>query len=144
MFTFFLQLILGIWLGLIIGISFIEAPLKFQAPGLTQKVALGLGNLVFNALNKVEMFFSMVMLIILMLNFYAYNYSTKILLVVLFSIIVIQTFILFPVLNERVAMIQNNQIPNESKVHLMYVVFELVKVVLLFAASYKIYFYARN
>jgi hypothetical protein len=47
-----LRLILpAIWLGLIIGISFIEAPLKFQAPGITIPLGLGIGRLVFTAMN---------------------------------------------------------------------------------------------
>lgn len=140
----FLQLILGIWLGLIIGISFIEAPLKFQASGITQKVALGVGNLVFNTLNKVEIFFSIIVMVIMALSFNNYNPVVKIILIVLLSIIASQTIILFPVLNERIEMIQNDQLPTESKAHVMYVVFEIAKVILLLAASYKIYFYARN
>ena len=44
----------AIWVGLIIGISFIEAPLKFQAPDITIPLGLGIGRLVFGALNIVE------------------------------------------------------------------------------------------
>lgn len=41
----------AVWLGLIIGISFLEAPLKFQAPGITIELGLGIGRLVFFAMN---------------------------------------------------------------------------------------------
>ncbi|WP_293698336.1 hypothetical protein [uncultured Agrococcus sp.] len=44
----------GIWLGLILGISFIEAPLKFQAPDITIPLGLGIGRLVFAAMNIAE------------------------------------------------------------------------------------------
>lgn len=44
----------AIWLGMIIGISFIEAPLKFTAPGITIPLGLGIGRLVFSAMNVVE------------------------------------------------------------------------------------------
>ena len=47
-------LIPAIWLGMIIGISFIEAPLKFTAPGITIALGLGIGRLVFTAMNAVE------------------------------------------------------------------------------------------
>lgn len=47
-------LVPAIWLGMIIGISFIEAPLKFQAPGITIALGLGIGRLVFAAMNMVE------------------------------------------------------------------------------------------
>lgn len=38
-------------LGAIIAISFLEAPLKFLAPGVTIPIGLGIGRLVFTALN---------------------------------------------------------------------------------------------
>ncbi|MGV8911191.1 MAG: hypothetical protein ACOH14_01125 [Rhodoglobus sp.] len=47
-----LRLVLpAIWLGLIIAISFAETPLKFQAPGITLELGLGIGRLVFFAMN---------------------------------------------------------------------------------------------
>ncbi|GGM01772.1 hypothetical protein [Glutamicibacter protophormiae] len=44
----------ALWLGLVVGISFIEAPLKFTAPGITIPLGLGIGRLVFFAMNIVE------------------------------------------------------------------------------------------
>ncbi|MGW5853026.1 hypothetical protein [Micrococcus sp. NPDC055215] len=43
-----------IWLGLLTGISLIEAPLKFTAPGITIPLGLGIGRRVFFAMNMVE------------------------------------------------------------------------------------------
>ncbi|CAG7647628.1 hypothetical protein [Actinacidiphila bryophytorum] len=43
-----------IWLGMVLAISFLETPLKFRAPGVTVPVGLGIGRLVFRALNSVE------------------------------------------------------------------------------------------
>jgi len=42
------------WLGTVFAISFLEAPLKFRAPGVTIPIGLGIGRLVFRALNLVE------------------------------------------------------------------------------------------
>ena len=42
------------WLGSVVAISFIEAPLKFRAPGVTLQIGLGIGRLVFRALNGLE------------------------------------------------------------------------------------------
>jgi len=50
----FILLIVGIWLGIVLGISFMEAPLKFKAPNMTTEIAIGLGQMVFRALNKVD------------------------------------------------------------------------------------------
>lgn len=44
-----------VWLGMVLAISFIEAPLKFRAPGITLPLGLGIGRLVFRALNNVEL-----------------------------------------------------------------------------------------
>lgn len=47
-----LRLLLPAFLiGAIVAISFLEAPLKFQAPGITIPLGLGIGRLVFTALN---------------------------------------------------------------------------------------------
>ncbi len=43
-----------IWLGMVAGISFLEAPLKFTAPGVTLAIGLGIGRRVFRALNAGE------------------------------------------------------------------------------------------
>lgn len=43
-----------LWLGFVFAISFMEAWIKFRAPGMTLQIGLGIGRLVFNALNKIE------------------------------------------------------------------------------------------
>ncbi|PXX68473.1 hypothetical protein DFR70_102154 [Nocardia tenerifensis] len=49
-----LWLLPALWLGMVLAISFLEAPLKFRAPGVTVALGLGIGRLVFRALNTVE------------------------------------------------------------------------------------------
>ncbi|WP_214105749.1 hypothetical protein [Acrocarpospora catenulata] len=55
-----------VWLGLVLAISFLEAPLKFRAPGVTLRVGLGIGRLVFRALNTAEAVLAVVVLIALL------------------------------------------------------------------------------
>jgi len=43
-----------VWLGMVLALSFLEAPLKFRAPGVTLRLGLGIGRLVFAALNRIE------------------------------------------------------------------------------------------
>jgi hypothetical protein len=31
------------WLGMVVAISFLEAPLRFRAPGVTVRIGLGIG-----------------------------------------------------------------------------------------------------
>jgi hypothetical protein len=40
-----------VWLGMVLAISFLEAPLKFRAPDVTLRIGLGIGRIVFRALN---------------------------------------------------------------------------------------------
>jgi hypothetical protein len=44
-----------VWLGMVFAISFVETPLKFRAPGITVPLGLGIGRLVFRALNATEL-----------------------------------------------------------------------------------------
>ena len=44
-----------VWLGMVLAISFIETPLKFRAPGVTLQIGLGIGRLVFRAVNACEL-----------------------------------------------------------------------------------------
>lgn len=55
--------VLFTWLGMVAAISFIEAPLKFRAPGVSLQIGLGIGRLVFRALNTVEALLAAVVLI---------------------------------------------------------------------------------
>jgi hypothetical protein len=50
-----------LWLGMVLAISFLEAPLKFRAPGVDLRIGLGIGRLVFRALNAVEVVLALVL-----------------------------------------------------------------------------------
>ncbi len=52
-----------VWLGMVLAISFLEAPLKFRAPNVTLPIGLGIGRLVFRALNTVEVVLAIVILV---------------------------------------------------------------------------------
>ena len=51
------------WLGMVVAISFLEAPLKFRAPGVTVRIGLGIGRLVFRGLNTAEAILATVLLV---------------------------------------------------------------------------------
>ena len=50
----FLPAIYLIWAGLILGVSFIATPVKFQAPHLTMPVALEVGKATFHLFNMIK------------------------------------------------------------------------------------------
>lgn len=54
-----------VWLGMVLAISFLEAPLKFRAPGVTIPLGLGIGRLVFKALNACEVVLAVVVVLAL-------------------------------------------------------------------------------
>lgn len=53
--------VIFVWLGMVLAISFIEAPLKFRAPHVTLQIGLGIGRLVFRALNTVEVVLALIL-----------------------------------------------------------------------------------
>jgi len=55
----------ALWLGMIVGISLIEAPLKFTAPSITIPLGLGIGRRVFLAMNIVEVVLAVLLLVAL-------------------------------------------------------------------------------
>lgn len=56
-----------VWLGMVLAISFLETPLKFRAPGVTIPIGLGIGRLVFRALNIAESVLAVVLVIALVI-----------------------------------------------------------------------------
>lgn len=87
------------WLGFVSAISFMESWLKFRAPGITIPLGLGIGRLVFGALNKVEWVLLILILISLLYsheNIFRTNYLTLFIPIV---IVIIQTFWLLPALD---------------------------------------------
>lgn len=56
------------WLGMVLAISFIEAPLKFRAPKVTLQIGLGVGRLVFRALNSAEVTLTLILLVALVMS----------------------------------------------------------------------------
>lgn len=120
-----------IWCGLLMGISFMEAPLKFQAPNITLELGLGIGQLVFGVLNKMELVLAVLMGASLWNIKPSPSKTIHIAYGIVFAILLVQTFVLLPFLSERIVMIQNGQTPPDSPMHLFYIVAEVFKLGLL-------------
>lgn len=123
--------IIFIWIGFVCAISFMEAWLKFRAPNITTALGLGIGQLVFGALNKVELFLSSS--IIILFAFRLKNSRTlNLYFVIALVILLLQTFWILPELNERATkIIQEITVP-KSQLHFVFVALEIIKVVCLF------------
>lgn len=121
-----------LWIGFVCAISFMEAWLKFQAPGITLELGLGIGKLVFGALNKIEWVFSIIILLSMIITKQKIFKGVNLLLLFSIVIVAIQTFWLLPVLFERANLhILGLNVSSRSFVHYFYIIIEVVKVVFL-------------
>ena len=121
-----------VWFGAVGAISFMEAPLKFTAPGITLPLGLGIGRIVFQTLNKIEIVFAVLLLVALFANrpknrfpFYLFG--------VILILLVLEPVWLLPVLDLRAEAIISGNEPPPSVLHFIYIAFDAVKFLLLFA-----------
>jgi len=124
--------IVFVWLGMVLGISFLEAPLKFRAPGITVPLGVGIGRLVFRALNRVEIVFALALLVAAAVK--PEPWSTPItvwLVVALSAVLVLGAGVLRPLMDRRVTRGAVGEGKPRSRMHLWYVLLECIKVALL-------------
>ena len=115
-----------IWLGMILGISFLEAPVKFMAPSVTLEIGLDIGRHVFGVFNKVECALAIALAILVVMI--RQRDRWVILPAVVWLSVALQTFWLLPLLDDRVGLILQGQTPAPSSLHSLYVVLEVLKV----------------
>ncbi|MEO9258546.1 MAG: hypothetical protein ABI207_09190 [Crocinitomicaceae bacterium] len=128
-----------LWIGFVCAISFMEAWLKFSAPGVTLPIGLSIGRIVFNALNKAEWVFALAIIFNLWIVgetfFSRANFSFFLPLVLL----IIQTVYLLPALDQRAIFQIQQTTVTTSYLHFYYVAIEIVKVISLFIFSIKLF-----
>ena len=118
-----------VWCGMVLAIGFLEAPLKFKAPGITRELGLGIGKLVFSALNSAELALAAIFAAAIFAVSSAKN--ARFVFGVIALILLVQTFWLIPVLMRRADIIISGAVPPDSSIHIFYIVFEAAKVILL-------------
>jgi hypothetical protein len=120
------------WLGLILAISFIEAPLKFRAPGVTIRLGLGIGRVVFRAVNRVEIAFCALIVGAAVLG--SRQLGGLILIGLTVLILIVQLTIVRPRLNRRSDLVlAGGDAPERSSGHVSYIVLEIAKAIVLTA-----------
>lgn len=123
-----------LWIGFVCAISFMETPLKFQAPSLTLPVALEIGHLVFHALNALEIGLAAAITATTLLT--DWPRRIRVLTLLVGVLLATQTILLYTVLDTRtLAIIHGLEVPERS-FHPYYVALEGVKVVLLLYLTY--------
>jgi hypothetical protein len=124
-----------IWLGMVLAISFLETALKFRAPGITVPLGLGVGRLVFRALNGAELVLAVMLTVALLLAGNAGEVNlggaTTTVLIAIWTLLLVQVIVLRPRLDRRADQLIHGQQPPRSHLHLAYVAAECAKVMLL-------------
>ncbi|MBU3061442.1 hypothetical protein KO481_07890 [Nocardia sp. NEAU-G5] len=118
-----------LWLGMVLAISFLEAPLKFRAPGVTLALGLSIGRLVFRALNAVEIVLAVVL--IAAATVVRAGTGAWIWLLVTVVVLALQVVLVRPPLTRRSNRVLAGEEGPRSPAHLWYVGLEVVKVVTL-------------
>src|SRR5690606_5558515 len=108
------------WIGFVSAISFMEAWLKFQAPGVTLPIGLGIGRLVFGALNKIEWVFAVVVTVSAFTNRKSLVHFSNIFLWAVIAILFIQTVWLLPALDERAELYIQGKTVAPSRLHIWF------------------------
>jgi hypothetical protein len=122
-----------VWLGMVVAISFLEAPLKFRAPDVTPRIGLGIGRLVFRALNGVEVVFAVVLLVAAVAGPPGTVVTAAF--VVAFAALGLQLGAVRPRLNRRSDQVLAGLDAPRSRGHRVYVGLEAVKVIALAVAG---------
>ena len=120
----------SLWLGLIIGLSLIEAPLKFTAPGITTALGLGIGRIMFTALG-IAGWILLAVLVIASLIRPRVRRTDAVLLGAMALMLVLETIVIRPSLNARSDQVVAGNDPGESILHYAYIAAEGVLIVLL-------------
>jgi hypothetical protein len=118
-------------------ISFMEAPLKFQAPGVTLGVGLGIGRLIFWTLNKIEIVLAIIMVISLFVN-KPKGRIPVLAFGIIAALLFLETVWLLPVLDARATGVINGTAAPYSNMHIFYIAFDAIKFLLLFALGWNL------
>jgi hypothetical protein len=122
-----------LWLGMVLAISFLEAPLKFRAPGVTLPLGLGIGRLVFRALNVAEV--ALAALLVVAALIIGPGRATWWWLGAAVILLAVQILAVRPPLSRRADRVLAGEELPRSHAHFWYIGLEVVKVVALFGLA---------
>jgi hypothetical protein len=118
-----------LWAGVVIGVSFLAAPAKFAAPGLSLPVAIEVGRREFGALNLAEIALAVVSLALA--AFARPERTIWLGLAVAAVVVALQALWLLPVLDARAELIIRGETPQPAPWHALYIGAEVVKLLVL-------------
>ena len=117
------------WLGMLIGVSFIATPVKFEVSSLSLPVALEVGRVTFSLFAKIE--WSAAALLVIALVPAKTGTALKTMVIATVAILAVEALWLLPVLDARVSAVIAGQPLPPSLSHLLYALSEVAKALLL-------------
>ena len=117
-----------LWLGMIIALSFIEPILKFQAPGITTPLGLGIGRLTFVAMAIAGW---TLLIATTLVSLRGITRGDIINLALMWVVLAAQTFIVRPPLTARSDIIIAGGDPGDSVLHYVYIATDVALLTLL-------------
>jgi hypothetical protein len=118
-----------LWAGMVLGISFLEAPVKFTAPSLTLAVGLDVGRHVFGAFQNCQVALWLWAVGAAIYSRPGHRIWTLVTLVGV--CLLLQVFWLYPAMDARVTRIMVGSTPSPAPYHLLYISLEVLKALLL-------------
>lgn len=126
------SMIAAIWLGMILGVSFFAAPIKFAAPGVALEELLLVGKVTFQAFTWVE-FAAFAFLVGASVG----QLTRPVIIGIIFLLVllIIQKFAVLPRLDSALVKTVAGQPTTENVLHFVYGLIDVLKLVALFVQS---------
>ncbi|WP_374329822.1 hypothetical protein [Soonwooa sp.] len=119
------------WLGLVLAVSFLETPFKFQVPGMTLPIALELGKIMFGISTNIQM----VLIVFMGLSFLFNKEKLTIKLLINFFLLALilglEKFWMLPILDARADVLASGKGLPPTALHDYFIYAEVAKVILL-------------
>ena len=121
------------WLGLVLAISFLETPLKFQVPGMTLPIALELGKIMFGISTNIQIVLILIIGFSFLFNKEKLNSKLVINFFLLALILGLEKFWMLPILDARADVLVSGKGLPPTALHDYFIYAEVAKIVLLMA-----------
>lgn len=124
------------WLGLVIAVSFLETPLKFQVPGMTLPIALELGKTMFGISTNIQLGLMILVFFNFFLNPSKLNKFIIFTGVLLALILVLEKFWMLPILDARADVLATGKGLPPTPLHNYFIYAECIKAIILLSIGF--------
>ncbi len=133
-----LRFLSWVWLGLVVGVSLIATPAKFQADSLELDVALDVGRTTFALLARIQwaLLLGLVLVALRARKLGRLDNRHVIAVAAIATILVVQATWILPELNDRVAIVIGGGELPDSPIHYIFAIFEGAKLMALGLLGY--------